>query len=74
MSNAQQMYSNESLPSRPFQDSHHLAVFNALTAGREGIAAISVFHLGNGDTGRLNTFLKVTQNICSRTGEFQVSA
>lgn len=31
MSNAQQMYSNESLPSRPFQDSHHLTIFNALT-------------------------------------------
>lgn len=31
MSNAQQMYSNESLPSRHFQGSHHLAIFNALT-------------------------------------------
>lgn len=45
-----------------------------LLCWKEGSAAISVFHLGNGNTGRLNTFLKVTQNICSRRVEFQVSA
>ena len=31
MSNAQQIYSNESPPSRHFQGSHHLAIFNVLT-------------------------------------------
>lgn len=45
-----------------------------LLCWKEGSAAISVFCLGNGNTGRLSIFLKVTQNTCSRTGEFQVSA
>lgn len=45
-----------------------------LLCWKEGSAAISVFRLGNGNAGRLSVFLKVTQNICSRTGEFQVSA